>query len=56
MSNVFGIADDILTSGFDEQGKDHNETLEKVLWVCRQVNLKFNKNKCLFRCTSIPFS
>ena len=24
--NVFGIADDILISGFDELGRDHDET------------------------------
>ena len=34
MPNVFSIADDILIAGFDGQGKDHDETLEKVLWVC----------------------
>ena len=35
MPNVFGIADDILISGFDGQGKDHDETLDKVFRVCR---------------------
>ena len=25
MQNVFGIADDSLTAGFDEQSKDHNK-------------------------------
>ena len=29
MPNLFSVADDILISGFDEQGKDHNETLGK---------------------------
>ena len=29
--------------------------LEKVLQIYRQLNLKVNKNKCLFRCASIPF-
>ena len=52
MPNVFSIADGILIAGFREQGKDHDETLDKVL---RQVNSKLNKDKCLFRCTSIPF-
>ena len=36
MSNVFGIAHDILIAGFDDQGKDHDETLCKVLWRYRQ--------------------
>ena len=31
MSNVFCIADDILIAGFDKWGKDHDETLQKVL-------------------------
>ena len=33
MPHVFGIADHILITVFDEKGKDHNETLDKVLWV-----------------------
>ena len=55
MPNEFSIADDNFIAGFYEQGKDHSDTLEKVLWICRQANLKLNKDKCLFRCTSIPF-
>ena len=55
MSNVFHIADGIMIAGFDESCKEHDETLEKVLLVCRQVNLKLNKSKCLFWCTNIPF-
>ena len=53
--NVFSIADDILIAGFNEQSKDHDEILENVLKVCSQANLKLNKDKCLFRCTNIPF-
>ena len=30
MPNVFGIANGILITGFDEWGKDLGETLEKV--------------------------
>ena len=43
-----------LISGFDEWGKGCDEILEKVLWVCKQVNLKLNKIKCIFSCTTIP--
>ena len=52
MPNLFGIVDDSSVAGLDEHGKDHDETLQKVLWVCRQTNLKFNKGKCLkvYRC------
>ena len=31
MANLFGISDDILIAHFDKQGKDHDETLDKVL-------------------------
>ena len=31
MTNIFGIAYDILNAGFDKQCKDHDGTLEKVL-------------------------
>ena len=54
MLNGFGITDDILITGFDELGRDHNMTLDNVLRISRQANLKLNKDKCLFRCTSIP--
>ena len=26
-----------------------------MLQICRHVNLKLNKEKCHFRCTSVPF-
>ena len=51
----FGIADDILVVGCDSNCKDHNNTIQKVLQICRQVNLKLNKDKCHLICTSVPF-
>ena len=45
LPSVFGIADDILIAGFNG----------KVLRICRQANLKLNKDMHLFRGTSIPF-
>ena len=38
MPNVYGIDDDISITGFEEQGKEYNETLEKVsgcaeMWI-----------------------
>ena len=50
--NIFGIAGDILVLGYMAHGKDHDKTVQRV---CRQVNLKLNKDKCHFRCTSVPF-
>ena len=55
MPNSFNIVDDILIAGLDEQGKDHDKTLDKVVQISRQANLKLNKDKCLFRCSSFPF-
>ena len=55
MPNVFGIADDILVAGYDDEGRDHNKTVWKVLQRCSEVNLKLNKDKCHFRCISVPF-
>ena len=49
LPNVFGITDDILALGHDREDKDHDDTLQKVLQICRQVNLKLNKDKCHFR-------
>ena len=55
MPNVFGIADDILAIGYNDDGTDHDAMVYKVLQRCKEVNLKLNKEKCHFRCTSIPF-
>ena len=55
MPNVFGIADDILVVGYVENGADHDAAAHKVLQRYEEVNLKLNKEKCHFRCTSIPF-
>ena len=54
LPNVFGTAD-ILVVGYDGDGKDHDDTLKKVLQICRQGNLIINKDKCHFRYTSLPF-
>ena len=56
LPNVFGIADDICIVGFDKVGRNHDATLDKVLRICRQVNLKLNRDKFLFWWTDIPFS
>ena len=55
MPNIFGIVDDILVIGYDDNGSDHSATVHKVLQRCKEVNLILNKEKCHFRCTSIPF-
>ena len=54
LPDVFGIADDILVVGYDSNGRDHDVTLWQVLQICRNVNLKLNKGKCHFRCSSVP--
>ena len=55
MPNVFGIVDNILVIGYDKDRADHDEAVYKVLKWCQDVNLKLNKEKCHFRCMSIPF-
>ena len=55
MPNVFGIADDILVIGYDKDATDHDKAVYKVLKWCQDVNLKLKKEKCHFRCMSIPF-
>ena len=55
MPNVFGIGYDILVIGYNKDGADHDEAVYKVLKWCQDENLKLNKEKCHFRCTSIPF-
>ena len=55
MKNIFGIAGDILVIGYNDDGTDHDVMVQKVLQRCKEVNLKLNKEKCHFRCTSIPF-
>ena len=55
MPNIFGIADDIWVIGYDKNEADHDAAVHKVLQRCEEVNLKLNKEKCHFRCTSIPF-
>ena len=44
MLNVFGIADDILIEGFDVLDRELNGTLDKVLRIYRQANLKLNED------------
>ena len=51
----FGIVDDILVTGYNYDGIDHDVMAHKVLQRCEEVNLKLNIEKCHFSCTSIPF-
>ena len=55
MTSKFCIADGNLIAGFNEQGTNHDTTLEKEFWVCRWANLNLNKDKCLLRFTITPF-
>ena len=55
MPDMFGILDDISAAGYEAYGKDHDETVWRLLQRCRQVNLMLNKDKYHFRCTSVPF-
>ena len=54
MPNVFGIVGNILVVGYRADGMEHDGTVQRVLQMCTEVNVKLNKDKCHFRCTSIP--
>ena len=43
LPNVFCITDDILIAWFDDLAKDHDATFNKVLRICREDNLKLNR-------------
>ena len=55
LHNVFGITDNILIAGFEDLGRDQNDTEKKVLEIYRKANVKLTKEKCHFRFSSIPF-
>ena len=48
MSNVFGIADDILVIGYDKDGADYNEAIYSMLRQCQEVNLKIKHKQVSF--------
>ena len=54
---MFGIADNILVVCYDSNWTDHDKMLCRVLQICKEnlTKLKLNKDKCHFRCTSVPF-
>ena len=55
IDDIFSDTDDILAICYDNKCTDHNVTVHKVLQRYKEVNLKLNKDKCNFKCTSIPF-
>ena len=48
MQNVFGIMDDILVIGYDNNGTDHDAMVPKVLQRYKKVNLKLNQREMPF--------
>ena len=55
LANVFSIDDDILSVIYNDDGTDHDQILQNVLHIGKKENFKPNKQKCHFRCKSIPF-
>ena len=45
LPKVFGIADNILIERYNGNDTGHDRTLYRVLQICRNENLKFNKDK-----------
>ena len=52
---MFGIADDTLILGNDDNDMVYNNTVRRVLQISREVNLKLYKDKCHIICSSVPF-
>jgi len=55
LPGVTGIADGIVVYGYKSDCSDHDENLRAVLQRARETGLRFNLDKCKFRCTRIPF-
>ena len=55
MPQVTGIADDLVIIGYDEDGADHDRNLKAFLERTREKGIKLNPDKCIIRCTRIPF-
>ena len=52
---MFGITDDILVVGYDDNDRDHDNMLRRVLQICREINPKLNKDKIHFSCSLFHF-
>ena len=50
MQNIFGIADDILIVGYDENGCDHDTTWRQVMQICKKEKFK----RKMFQVHSVP--
>ena len=55
LAGVTGIADDIVVYGYKSDFTHHDANLCAVLQRARETILRFNLDKCKFRCTRIPF-
>ena len=49
LPNVFGIVDDILAVGDDDDRRDNDRTLRWVMQICHKENLKLIKNNMPFQ-------
>ena len=38
MPNVFGITDDILVVGYEDDGRDNDKMMQRLLQRCKEVN------------------
>ena len=53
MPGVTGIADDIIITGFKEDGSDHDANLKAVLERARECSVTFNEEKMVIKCKKI---
>ena len=53
MAQCGRITDNLVIYGYSEE--DHNCVLFQILDMAKQVGLRFNPDKCIFKCAQIPF-
>ena len=54
LPNVFGIAYDVMTSGFDDVGGDHNEKVDKVLKYGEKPTCNSRKTSFISDAPALP--
>ena len=55
IENCVAIADDMIISGFNPDGTDHDMTVRQVMNKAKEVSMRFNPSKCQFKRTEVKF-
>ena len=49
LPNAFGIANDILAVGYDNDGMDHDNTSRRVILICQKSKYEIKSRQMLFQ-------